>query len=550
MTKNNFFICFLPVLVAAVFIPFVSCQIGLGSAVDTETPTLEITYPPASAVIKGTFALAGTCDDDKGISSISVTVINTDDKSKAWSYTANAASGGKSWSVSLNQTAATATGFLFPDGKYEIAVTANDNAGHTSGTSSRAFEIDNTAPVFIVKTPAAIVQSKASKYGSAFSIDGTIADDHTVKTMAVTVYDGNGTPVTSEPYTESDVETAGGTSVSIAKYVAGGKDDLNTRYTSIYGSDSKAGTQYYYCTVTLTDSAKSYTTPSETSNATAGNTTSSCWLYDDVYTTLLSTKNGGNGLEASDLKNILNGNLTGTITRTKSVDTSTVLTQLNALVRNTAGDATPLAFSLNPDASPRYVVNGYALPDDISNAENGTRGQTITVVATAGLDGTLIVPSTIKVWLHKYDSISDSSAYSDFLNNPGPDTGGILLKDNSGDSSSSSATCTLSVQLPNDATILTGKYYIVAVTGTDADSSALTADSVYGFIGAVSGTPPTLSIDSPAELSTSGNSDNLTYSLTAKSTTSTVASVSCTVTVTDETNSNTVGTITGEAVHG
>ncbi len=551
MTKNNFFTCFLPILTAAVFIPLVSCQIGLGAAVDTEAPTLEITYPPASAVIRGTFTLAGSCDDDKGISSISVTVANTDDKSKAWSYSTSAAAGGKSWTISLNQQADdTATGFRFPDGKYEITVAAKDDAGHTSGTSSRAFEIDNTAPVFIVKTPAAILQSKASKYGSVFSIDGTIADDHTVKTMASAVYSESKTLLTSEPYTESDVETAGGTSVSIAKYVAGGTDELNTRYTDIYGDNTKAGTQYYYCTVTLTDSAKSYINPAETSNATAGNTTSSCWLYDDVYTTLLSTKNDGYGLEASDLKNILNGNLTGTITRTKTVDTSEVLTQLNSLVKNTTADETPLAFSLNPDASPRYVVNGYALPDDISNVENGTRGQTITVVATAGLDGTLIVPSTIKVWLHEYDDISDSSAYSEFLNNPGTDTGGKLLKDNSGDTSSSAATCTLSVQLPSDKTILTDTYYIVAVTGTDADGSALTTDSVYGFIGAVTGTPPTLSVDTPAELSTKGSSDDLTYSLTAKSTTSTVKSVSCTVTVTDETNSHTVGTITGEAVQG
>lgn len=540
---------FLPVVFLFVLIPFISCQVGLGSAVDTEAPTLEITYPPASSVIKGTFTLAGTCDDDKGISSISITVTNTDDKTKAWSYSTGTASGGKTWSISLNQTAETATGFLFPDGKYEIAVAANDNAGHTSGTSSRAFEIDNTAPVFVIKSPAAITPAKASKYGSVFSIDGTIADDHSVKAMTVTVYK-DGTAVSSEPYSESDVETAGGTSVTVAKYIAGGADELNTRYTDIYGSDAKAGTKNYSCTVTLTDSAKTYTNQAETSNTTAGNTTSSCWLYDDVYTTLLSTKNGGYGLEASDLKNILNGNLTGTITRSQTVVTSEVLKQLNTLVKDTSTDKEPLCFSLNPDASPRYAVNGYALPDDISKVENGTRGQTITVVATAGLDGTLIVPSTIQVWLHQYDNISAGSTYSAFLNNPGTETGGILLKDNSSDTSSSTATCTLSVQLPNDTTIITGNYYIIAVTGSDADGSKLAADTAYGFIGAVSGTPPTLSVDSPPEQSPWGNSDDLTYSLTAKSTTSTIASVACTVTVTDETNSHTVGTITGSAVHG
>lgn len=37
-----------------------SCDIGLGHAVDTEAPSLTIEYPPASAVVMDNFKLSGT----------------------------------------------------------------------------------------------------------------------------------------------------------------------------------------------------------------------------------------------------------------------------------------------------------------------------------------------------------------------------------------------------------------------------------------------------------------------------------------------------------
>jgi hypothetical protein len=129
-----------------------SCQIGLGASVDTEAPTLKITYPPSSAVIKGSFTFAGTCDDDLGVTAIAVTVTNTE-SSKTWSYDAEVDN--KNWHVlNMNEAdASAASGYKFPDGKYEISVVASDAAGHTSGTSSRSFEIDNTAPLFVIKGP-------------------------------------------------------------------------------------------------------------------------------------------------------------------------------------------------------------------------------------------------------------------------------------------------------------------------------------------------------------------------------------------------------------
>ena len=42
----------------------ISCEIGLGAAVDTMAPTLSIDYPPTNAIIRDTFVISGSCGDD------------------------------------------------------------------------------------------------------------------------------------------------------------------------------------------------------------------------------------------------------------------------------------------------------------------------------------------------------------------------------------------------------------------------------------------------------------------------------------------------------
>ena len=555
-----------------------SCEIGLGPSVDTEAPTIEITYPSASATIKGEFTLAGQCNDDKAVTAIGVTVQNTNTGASYGPYPATIASNAKSWTVSLNQESsaeAAVNGWTFPDGKYEISVVANDASGHSSGTTSRAFEIDNSVPVFVITSPGATDISKATEYGSLFNIKGTIADDHSISSMTVTVYKQDGTQIGS--YTESDIETAGGTSVNFARYVSGGTADVNKRYEEIYGTSS--GTVSYYCSISLTDSAKTYTDPSEKTNETTGNTTSTLYLYDDVYTAYMSTKKGY-GLEASDLKNILNGTLTGSISRNATtVNASEILTGLKSVCTDTTIEKKRLSFSLNPDASPRYIVNGYALDfNDETNAvaktsyKTGTRNQNITIIAKPGLDGTLIAPATLKVYMAEYATFADmvnadgtlSTAVSNFISDPakayetakaaadaaGTTSAITLIKDNASEPKDSSDQYNLTFLLPE--TIVSSDYYMLAVSGQDVDETAIVGEGTYGFLGDVSGAPPTISINSPLESSYGDDSASLSYEGVASSETSSVSSVVCEITVTDETKASTdagynVGTIKGTA---
>ena len=93
------------VIICAGIIAFftVSCEIGLGPAVDTLAPTLTIEYPPTNAVVRSTFMLSGTCDDDDGVASVQVSLRNTTTEENFGPYNASISGDAKTWSIELNK---------------------------------------------------------------------------------------------------------------------------------------------------------------------------------------------------------------------------------------------------------------------------------------------------------------------------------------------------------------------------------------------------------------------------------------------------------------
>lgn len=535
---------------AAFLFSLSSCDVGLGESVDTQAPTIEITYPPVSAVIRDSFILYGSWSDDKSVSKISVSVMNTETKEVVLSNV-SAEIGSGSWQIELNNKDDSNknyyNGWQFADGTYQISVVATDNAGHTSGTVSRTFDIDNTPPVFVISNPGVVKKAgvSASAYGSIFTIDGTIADDHTISSMDVTIYDASGNLVSKETYNgkeieafhEDDIATAGGTSVTIAQY----GENPDERYEAIYGNDKSKGTEYYTCSIKLTDSAQVYQSPTDSSSRSAeqveadsaGNSTYSLYLYDDVYTTLMSAKKGL-GLSAADLKNILNKTV-------KNEKTETALETLENTVIDTEkkDNSSNLYFSLNPQANPTYQVNGFEYSFDVNaTLQQASSGNTVSVTVAAGLDGTNIDPdgndsqnSTVKVWLKEFDEqpkdsgkytkasvlaeISSLATYvtkleaaeTDFVEwanatTENPVTEYAVEKSNSwkliydygqqtaGSDESSVATKTFSVTLPQNSVSL-NKYYMIAVTGSDVEDVHFLQNTAYGFEGNEAGVAPT-----------------------------------------------------------
>lgn len=559
---------FLKVLGLAVFAAFsaffFSCDVGLGETVDVMAPIVSITYPPASSIIREKFCLYGSWTDDKGVMLIQVTVRNTDTGKTV--YSGNASVGSGNWNVTLNTPDENGK-YPFPDGKYTVDVVAMDTSKRISSTSSRGFEIDNTPPVFVIKNPGSKDIETPSSYGSIFKMNGSIAEDHVVKTLKVTVYDpdstdADGNPMQLAEWTESNVNTAGGTSVTFARYDESKADELHNNYAGIYTKPDSSGNQSYYCSVLLSDNAGIYRTPGkDTSDSDEGNVTTALWLNDSIYgtdagTNDLLSKNANPQYEIGDLLKIINGTYSG------SGDVSKALSVLEATKIDTTQNGYRLAFRLNKDASPTYNFLGYSFTDSAA-ANKAAAGNTITFKAECGRNETQFKPKTIKMYLigpfvsvgNVYPITDDilNSVYGDvetYLENKTEGTDYYLIYN--GEESYkgvSVSSWTETVKLPDD--IQTGSYYLLAATGTDMDSIEFTPNdgARYGFAGVSQGIPPSFDLSDETKANVAvdhKNLDFLTLSGKVSSSDSDIRSVSYVINVTDlENQSKLVGTITG-----
>lgn len=263
MIKKSFFGFFLRCL-AALCIPAAclllgSCNVGLGESVDTESPTIKVTYPANSSTVRGKMVLYGICDDDKGVSNVTVEVTDNNNKNNKVDLTNKTATiSDGTWRLEIDTASLT-------DGNYTFTATAKDGAGHTT-SSQGTYDIDNHAPLFIISKPGVTVASvtdqgtprAASAYGSTLTVEGTIADSHSIPKMVLSVYDLNKNKIGD--YEAGNISTAGGTSVTFANSY---KDESEDNYYKIY---SKGGeeTQNFYATITLYDSAYEYNDPDGT----------------------------------------------------------------------------------------------------------------------------------------------------------------------------------------------------------------------------------------------------------------------------------------------
>ena len=287
--------------VIATFVCVLSCNVGLGESVDTEPPTVSVLYPPESSIIRDSFILSGKTEDDKEVKEVQIIVkeINGNDAKPVQTHVVKPTD--DVWQVELN--AKNETDILYPlkDGKYTVDITSTDTAGRVSGISSRTFEIDNTAPVFVIKSPGITNIESATPYGSIFKVVGTIADDHEIETMTVNIKDETGKELVV--WTEENVDTAGGTEVVFARYnkdADDGDDVYNDRYLQIYGKET-TGDKAFLCTISVADKARTYKNPDDLTKSEGGNSTEGLYLNDDIYDELMG-KNSKYKLTASDFK--------------------------------------------------------------------------------------------------------------------------------------------------------------------------------------------------------------------------------------------------------
>lgn len=494
-----------------------TCDVGLGEAVDTLAPTVSVSSPAASTVCKGAIDIAGSCLDDKAVASVSVVIKNTE-TGATYNYNASV-SNLTSWSLRVNDIVQ-GVGYPLADGSYVADVTATDIYGRTSGTSSTAFDIDNTPPLFCVTSPASLDISNPRNYGRSVTISGEIADDHDIDKMDIRVFRvENGKPgeeITDLAKTEfKDFETAGGTTVYIAKYFDSeppqknpdGTDNndwyLYKNYMAMYKSAmlDANGNSFIYVVPTLTD--------------IAGNTSEVCYLSSNLKNLaaeLCEVDITADSLQTAQLMKILNG--TYSLTELDDDKKAKVLSLLNGTYELQPGEAAyysqyvegddaskkkPLAASVNSNNAPTYDFNGYAL--DLANiqfAEVNTGG-TISVSIKSGLDDWGVLPNTIKVYLDRCKAsgeiygegepehksyVSGESEGFKITNSLGEDISGI---------STSVTAQSYYVTLPK---LSSGQFYRLKATGKDEDGNELyAAAKYYGLEVASTGAAPKIELE-------------------------------------------------------
>ena len=211
-----------------------ACQVGLGSAVDVQAPEIEIKTPQTSDVIRDDFAIGGAWSDDGEIKSLKVTIRNTE---------TNKTIAEKDGEIERDEDPSTYKGTWravirpveekIPDGSYEATVTIHDKGGHKTVTS-RAFVIDNTAPVVVLQRPSTKAgDSGTDIFGQTLSLTGQAADDNNIHSIRVTFYSDE--ECTQEIH-HVDLDNVPPTiSLDVANFSEGENND----YAKIYGSTAK-----------------------------------------------------------------------------------------------------------------------------------------------------------------------------------------------------------------------------------------------------------------------------------------------------------------------
>ena len=473
-----------------------SCTVGLGDAVDTANPTVELSYPPKNAVIRESFIASGVCDDDLKVESVQVTVTETSSKKVYGPYDATLDEEGKNWTVSLNQKASTQYSSFeaykqweFPDGNYIVSAVAYDKKKNASPESSVPVSIDNTPPVLLVSKPLAVGTEKASVYGRTLNIVGDISEEHETSklTLYYKEYDESNPASFAAAQTKTLEITGFGTMSSdspltIAKLAEDNSEDLEAgilsqNYKAIYGQETIDTTQsnkkLFYCGFLLEDSAKVYQTPGDTGVA-GGNQTTNYYILSDNFNENLFSENTYS-LNARNLMLLLSG---------KSSYTDAQKTQITNLLQNrgnsasstniTSADSTK--FSVDPKNNPMWSITNF----DITNGNfcDYEVGSAIPLVLEAGGDGNSVDKKSIEVVLYHLDTDTKERLEHTVIIQKGTYEEGMLKE-----------------KIQNQSLTI-NNYYEIDVTGADVDGNELDSkNGRYGFKRYSTFAPPSVTFE-------------------------------------------------------
>ena len=385
----------------------ISCEVGLGSSVDTQPPTVSVNTPTADYIIRDAFTMEGDCSDEQGLHQITVSLRNTHTSkiypSAETPFVATINKEQTNWECSIDPLS---TDLPIPDGSYEATVIATDKAGRKT-IATKSFKIDNTAPLLILTRPSTklneqgkIDSSATDTYGQELTITGQVADDNNVDLMEIEVYDDKNNKITTVPLANVPP--------TIDLTVATWQDE---NYNLIYGKD-KEGTKYYYCKVTVHDEARKI--PFDENDK--GNTLSYYYYNDDIYTDLLST------YKATEVYKILNGTYTKDNIKyfkdknLSDEEISKKVTEVKSVLSKSQNQTVAGTFSLNPENNPYFEIDGYKeihsdsleqIFTTLRDENLFTNGNPLNISILVGLDQAPIIEDSIGIRLNKIEFINN-----------------------------------------------------------------------------------------------------------------------------------------------
>ncbi|MCQ2585286.1 MAG: Ig-like domain-containing protein [Treponema sp.] len=442
-----------------------ACQVGLGAAVDSQPPVVDIQLPAANSIIREKFTMSGNWSDDREIAGIKVELENSSTKETLLSVDVPSAQlADNKWFLEINPLM---EGVKLPDGKYNATVSIKDKVDHIT-SSSVAFIIDNTPPLVILSRPATKAGATSpDEYGCDFTLEGEAVDDNLISLVEVEVYDAetNGLRTT---VSLSNVSKKIDRSVAVF-----GADDK--AYEQIYGAIEKlenATPKSFYCKVFAYDEARQVPAV----EGDKGNRTEVFYLESEVSKYISEYKSSG-------FYEILKGTYTASSERSAmeySVD------EVKAVIEN--NKIQQASFSLDPRNNPKYTVSSRNNLSELlkdgktlneSDAAKFTNNETATVNFLRGLDDYYLNKDTMEVALIECDengkAVEGASpivlfpAYKDKDGNVLNALTAEELEERENEIKTSGSTYSVNVKIGTKTTeaLAVGKCYLFKVTGYD-----------------------------------------------------------------------------------
>lgn len=476
----------------------ISCEIGLGSSVDTEPPSLSIAADIADKVIRDDFVLRGTYSDDGTVSKLSAVLKRTDKNGEPLEYDGVIIEnlkkrGSGTWTIDIP-----AKSKSVKDGTYQADVSITDSLGRTT-VQSTIFTIDNTPPIIILTRPSTALESTSSDtYGQKFTIEGAAAEKNDIGRMEIQLYTDEACtiPAAEEPIVLTNVPSsieveAANYDVEQAKYIYKG---ITQSFFIDVPTDGE-GREFYYKLFAY-DGAKRYLPEDETplDDDLKGNRAEYFFLQKDIY------ENIQQYYTITEMYSILSDNYFESSTD-RAAEAPLPEQVKTDLLDDSKYQRTIGKFNLNPKNNPTYTVTGRSplaslTKSSFENDDNALIiGGQLIIEVSPGLDGHILKEDTIKIYTQQY-------TFTD-----GTPVVGTPVEITQYERKESGNTYKYITNINREDGYEIGKFYTVYVEGKDVKNNTIVSagNNPYGFRLISNGRAPVINLSEPEDVTTYTN---------------------------------------------